>query len=298
MLRVSDEVREALDRRAAVVALESTVISHGLPWPENLEVARALESVVRDAGAVPATIGILGGEPVIGLNDAQLERFAQSREVAKISTRELGVAMSRRLDGATTVASTSHLAHLAGIRVFATGGIGGVHRGAVPDVSADLEQLARTPIVCVSAGAKSILDLPATREMLESLNVLLIGWRTNRLPAFYVAGSELETDVTVTEAEEVAAIAKAQWSVGVPGSVLLAVPVPSEHALDAADADRAIAAALAAADSEGVTGKALTPYLLAHLNRETGGATLGANTALLRNNAAVAADVALHLCER
>lgn len=297
-LRISAEVSDTLARGGPVVALESTVISHGLPWPENLEVARRLEATVREHGAIPATVGVLAGQPTVGLDPDELERFARATDVTKLSTRELGVAMARGLDGATTVASTSHLASLAGIRVFATGGIGGVHRGEPLDVSADLDQLARTPIICVSAGAKSILDLPATREALETRNVLVLGWRTDRFPAFYLPHSELGTDASVETAAEVAAIARAHWALELPGAILLAVPVPDDEALDADAADRAIREALDAAAAQGIGGKALTPWLLGHLNERTGGATLTANRALLLNNSAVAAQVAVEVAQR
>lgn len=294
-LHIGDEVAEALRDGGAVVALESTVIAHGLPWPDNLEVACRLEAAVRGRGAVPATIGVLDGVPTVGLDQEGLERMARADSVAKLSTRELGLAMARRLDGATTVASTAHLAHLAGIRVFATGGIGGVHRGAPLDVSADLEQLARSPIVCVAAGAKSILDLPATREALESLNILVLGWQTDELPAFYSPTSGLTVDARVEEASEVAAIARAGWKIQLPAAILLAVPVPADHGIDAETADAAIARALAAADRDGIGGKQITPFLLRHLNQATGGATLAANTALLLQNAEIAASVAMEL---
>lgn len=275
-----------------MVALESTVLAHGLPRPRNLRVGRALEEEVRGGGAVPATVGVVGGAPVVGLLPDEVEHLATAEGVLKLSTRDLPVAVARGADGATTVAATMWLAHRAGVRVFATGGIGGVHRGGGGDVSADLAELARTPMIVVCAGAKSILDLPATREALETHGVLVAGWRTDELPAFYSAESGLPVDVRVDGAEEVAALWKAHRELGVPGALLLCVPPPAEHALPAGEVERAIRRALESAEREGVRGKAVTPHLLRAVAEETGGRSLEANVALLHHNARVAASVA------
>src|SRR3954468_22695773 len=228
LFQVSEEVRSALGEGRAVVALESTVISHGLPRPQNLETARRLEQAVREGGAVPATVAVLGGRLCVGLDESQLSRLAEGEGVRKVSRRDLPLAVAQHQDGATTVASTSWIAHRAGIKVFATGGIGGVHRGSLPDVSADLPELARTPIVVVCSGAKIVLDLPATREWLETHGVTVLGWRCDEMPAFYSRSSGLPVDETVTEAAEVAEIIKARDELGLAGAVLITVPVPPE----------------------------------------------------------------------
>jgi pseudouridine-5'-phosphate glycosidase len=298
MIRVSDEVREATEGGRAVVALESTVIAHGLPHPRNLEVGRALEEEVRRGGAVPATVAVLGGEPVAGLSREEMEAIATRPGVLKLSTRDLPVAASRGRDGATTVAATLWLAHRAGIRVFATGGIGGVHRGEPRDVSADLTELGRTPLVVVCAGAKAILDLPATREALETHGVLVVGWGTDELPAFYSRGSGLGVDVRVEGVEEVAELWRAHRALGAPGALLVCVPPPEGAALPAREVEAEIARALEGARREGVRGKEITPYLLREVARLTGGRSLEANVALLRGNAAVAARIASAIAAR
>jgi pseudouridylate synthase len=286
------EVRGAVAEGRPVVALESTVLAHGLPRPRNLEVGRSLEGAVRGAGATPATVAIVDGVPRVGLTERELERIAMEPGVAKLSTREISLAMARGTTGATTVAATAWLAARAGIRVFATGGIGGVHRGSPADVSPDLVELQRTPIIVVCAGAKSILDLPATREALETLGVLVLGWRTDRFPAFYTRSSDLTVDATVTDAAEVALIWREHRRSAAAGSILLCVPVPPEHEVPPELVSAAIDDALARAESEGVRGKEITPYLLRTLAESTGGATLEANVALLHGNARVAAEVA------
>jgi pseudouridylate synthase len=291
-IRWLPEVREAVEAGRPVVALESTVIAHGLPRPRNLEVGRRLEEEIRGGGALAATIAVMDGVPTVGLAPEQLERIASADGVAKLSTRDLPVAMSRRQTGATTVAATAHLARRAGIEVFATGGIGGVHRGEPLDVSADLTELQRTRIIVVCSGAKSILDLPATREALETLGVLVLGWRTDAFPAFYTTGGDLPVDARVDDADEVAEIWGVHRESGAPGAVLLCVPVPIDQALPASELDDVTERALQAAADAGVTGKALTPFLLAEIARATDGASLDANVALLRNNASVAAMVA------
>lgn len=295
MVRVSGEVEEELGGRGAVVALESTVLAHGLPHPRNLEVGRALEAAVRARGAVPATIAVLGGEPVVGLSAREMEAVATRPGVLKLSTRDLPVAVGRGTDGATTVAATMWLAHRAGIRVFATGGIGGVHRGEPRDASADLTELGRTPMMVVCAGAKAILDLPATREALESAGVLVVGWGTDELPAFYSRESGLGVDVRVEDAGELAELWTAHRALGAPGAILVCVPPPAEAALPASEVEREIDRALAAAREADVRGKAITPFLLREVARLTEGRSLEANVALLRGNAEVAARIAMAL---
>ena len=292
LIHASAGVAAALRAGQPVVALESTVLAHGLPRPRNLEVGRALEAEVRSAGALPATVGVIAGAPVVGLSGAEVERMATVDGVLKLSTRDLAVPVSRGLDGATTVAATMYLAQRAGVQVFATGGIGGVHRGEARDVSADLTELGRTPMIVVCAGAKSILDLAGTREALETAGVLIVGWRTDEFPAFYARESGLTVDVRAESAAEVAALWKAHRGLGAPGAVLLCVPPPAETALPAAEIEETIQGALARAEREGVRGKEVTPFLLRAVAESTGGRSLEANVALLLNNARVGAQVA------
>lgn len=294
-IKFSKEVADAIADGAPVVALESTVIAHGLPFPHNIETARSLEKQVRDGGAVPATIAVFGGEFCVGLNDAQIEQLATRKDIRKISRRDLAIAAARKLDCATTVATTTFIANAAGIRVFSTGGIGGVHRGYAWDVSADLPELASTPITVVCSGAKIVLDLPATREWLETNGVPVLGWRCDELPAFYSAKSGLGVDQRVETASEVAAIANSRDELGLPSSLLLTVPVPPEAELDSAELESILADALALAVSENITGKETTPFLLSQMSQRSGGKTLTANIALLENNARVAASVALEI---
>ena len=295
LIRTSAAVAAALREGAPVVALESTVLAHGLPRPRNLEVGRALEEAVRDGGALPATVGVIAGVPIVGLGREEVERMAMADGVLKLSTRDLAIPVARGLDGATTVAATMYLAERAGVRVFATGGIGGVHRGEARDVSADLTELGRTPMIVVCAGAKSVLDLPATREALETTGVLVVGWRTDELPAFYARESGLSVDVRAEGAAEVAALWRAHRGLGSPGALLLCVPPPPEHALPAAEIEETIRGALAMAAREGVRGKEVTPFLLRAVAASTGGKSLEANVALLLNNARVGAAVAAAL---
>jgi pseudouridine-5'-phosphate glycosidase len=294
-LIIHPEVQTALDAERPVVALESTLITHGLPRPDNLDVAQALEATVREAGAVPATIAILGGQVTVGLTDAQLVYLAKAGNVRKCSRRDLPIAVGRGEDGATTVAGTMIVAHMAGIRVFATGGIGGVHQGHPFDVSADLLELGRTPVTVVCTGAKAILDLPLTLEVLETQGVPVIGYGTEEFPAFYTRSSGLPIDVRCDTPQEVAAIVRTREDLNLTGGTLVAVPVPSEDELPAAEAEAAIATALAEAEAQGITGKAVTPFLLARVSELTGEASLRANVALLLNNARVAAAIALAL---
>jgi pseudouridine-5'-phosphate glycosidase len=286
-------VRAALASSQPVVALESTVISHGLPFPHNLDLARAMEGEVREQRAQPATIGVVAGLPTVGMSDAEVERFAVAKGILKLSRRDIGYASALGRDGATTVAATMALAALAGVQVFATGGIGGVHRGAREtwDISADLTELARTPVLVVCAGAKAILDLPATIEYLETAGVPVLGLGTDELPAFYSASSGLPVSRVESEAAA-AAVWRAHRALGGGGGMLLTVPPPAEVALPRADVELAIERALAKAEAAGVRGQAVTPFLLAAVAEETHGESMSTNIALLRQNARVAARVA------
>ncbi|GAC1457916.1 MAG: pseudouridine-5'-phosphate glycosidase [Candidatus Limnocylindrales bacterium] len=291
-------IREAIDAGRAVVALESTVIAHGLPRPMNLETARLIETDIRAAGAIPATIAIADGHAIIGADDALLERLANEPDVRKVSTRDLAPLLGRGRSGglgATTVATPVEIAAAAGIAMFATGGIGGVHRGAERtfDVSADLGALARYPVCVVCAGAKLILDLPKTLELLETLGVPVIGFGTAELPAFYARSSGLALAHRVDDAADAALIARLQLKRG--AGLLITVPIPAEAALDRNDLEREVTAALSDAERAGVGGAALTPFLLGRMSDTTSGRTLAANVALLRNNARVAAAIALRL---
>jgi pseudouridine-5'-phosphate glycosidase len=292
---LNHEVEQALAAGMPVVALESTVISHGLPFPENLETARRLEDVVRGNGAVPATIAVLGGRLRAGLTDAEIEKLATAKDIRKISRRDLPVAVGRGLDCATTVATTAFIAHRAGISVFATGGIGGVHRGCPTDVSADLPELASTPITVVCAGAKILLDLAATREWLETHGVTVLGWQCDEMPAFYSRSSGLAVDERVSTVAEAAAIIRARDGLGMPGAVFLTVPVPEPFEIPRAELEAWIADALSLAAERGISGNDITPFVLGEMAAESAGRTLAANVALLENNARVAAGLAREL---
>ena len=296
-LNISAEIATALAANKPVVTLESTVIAHGLPRPTNLEVARGLEKSLRSVGVTPATIGIIGGELTVGLNHEQIRLLAEDLSVKKISTRDVPVAIARGWNGATTVASTSWIAHRAGIRVFATGGIGGVHRGTLPDISADLPELARTPIIVVCSGAKIVLDLPATREWLETHGVTIVGFQCDEMPAFYSRQSGLPVDVRASSADEVVEIFKAQRDLQMDTALLLTVPVPQEFEVDAEQLRRVLNESLEKAELQGITGRDVTPFLLAHMAHVSDGATLRANISLLENNARVAADIAKALSD-
>jgi pseudouridine-5'-phosphate glycosidase len=294
-MRIADDVATALRDGGPVVALESTLIAHGLPRGRNLEVARELEAAVRAEGAVPATIAVVGGEPRIGLDDAALEALALGEGFAKAGVRDLAPVVARGGSAATTVASTSHLAARAGIRVFATGGVGGVHREAREswDESADLLTLAATGITVVCAGVKSILDVGATLERLETLNVVVLGFGTDRFPGFYLSDSGFPVPARVETPEEVAAVMAAQEELGLgERAILVANPLPEDEQVDPELHDRVLAAALAAAAEQGIRGGATTPFLLDRFHRGTGGATLEANVALVRGNAVLAARIA------
>ena len=296
-LRVADEVRQALASGTPVVALESTLISHGLPTPLNLETAHRLEATVRASGAVPATVGVIDGRVTIGLDGDELALLATAPGVRKCSRRDLPVAAARGEHGSTTVAATLAVMGLVGARVLATGGIGGVHRGAEAtfDVSADLGELARAAALVVCAGAKALLDLPRTVELLETLSVPVLGWQTDELPAFYTSDSGLPVSQRVADADEVARIARTGWQLELCHGLLLAVPPPPETALAATDADRALTEALQDADRRGIRGGALTPFLLDAVAHATAGRSLSANVALLEQNARVGAAVAVAL---
>ena len=295
-MRIRPEVSDALAAGRPVVALESTIISHGLPRPDNLRVAREIEEAVRSGGAVPATIAIIRGEPHVGLDDDAMRRIAEGTEVVKVSVRDVAVLAARAGDGATTVASTAHLAAAAGITVFATGGLGGVHRGARDswDESADLTTLSRTGVLVICAGVKSILDVAATLERLETLNVAVIGYRTDRFPGFYLADSGHPVDWRVDTPAQAADVLRARRRLGTDGyGLVLANPIAPADEMDRALHDRVLAAGLAAAETIGVRGKDVTPFLLDFFHRETHGASIAANIALVLSNARLAAEVAV-----
>jgi pseudouridylate synthase len=291
------EVAAARAAGRPLVALESTIITHGMPWPANVETARAVEDEVRAAGAVPATIAVTGGAIHVGLEPAALERLAQAEGVAKLSRADLAVALARGETGATTVAATMICAHLAGIEVFATGGIGGVHRGAEAsfDISADLQELAATPVTVVASGAKAILDLPKTLEVLETLGVPVIAFGQDAFPAFWSRDSGLPAPLRMDRPEEVAAAARMRRRLGLPGGQLVANPIPEADEIPRDVLAPVIEDALAAAAAEGVAAKAVTPWLLARIVAATGGASLKANVALVRANARLAARIAAAL---
>jgi len=289
--KYSSEVQSALNAREPIVALESTVTAHGLPRPQNLKTALHLEQIVRDAGAVPATIAIIEGELCVGLSGEQVEFVAESDEIKKVSMRDLPIALAQKWNGATTVASTSWIAQRAGIEVFATGGIGGVHRGSLPDVSGDLPALATTSIVIVCSGAKIVLDLPATREWLETYGISVAGYQCDEMPAFYSRSSGLPVDVRVDSADEVAQVFLAQQGLGIDRALLVTVPVPPEVEMPAADLEATLNAALSDAEAQRISGRDLTPFLLSRMAQQSDGATLRANIGLLENNARVAAEI-------
>ncbi len=293
-INFSREAADALENKKPIVALESTVIAHGLPYPQNLETACNLEKIVRENGAVPATIAVFDGEFCVGLEQSQIEKLANEKNIRKISRRDLPVAAAKRLNCATTVATTLFIAHRAGIKVFATGGIGGVHRGFAADVSADLPELAQTPMIVVCSGAKIVLDLPATREWLETFGVCVLGWKCAEMPAFYSVNSNLPVDETVNSAVEVAEIAKARDLLNLKSSILLTVPVPEKYKIEIGELENILASALESAEGENIKGKEITPYLLSQMAEKSAGRTLSANIALLENNAKIASQVALH----
>ena len=298
-LDISPEVQQALADGKPVVALESTIISHGMPYPKNVETAMLVEKTIRDNGAVPATIAIIGGRLKAGLSPEEIEYLGKSgRKVAKVSRRDLAAIVASGADGATTVTTTMIIAHMAGIKVFATGGIGGVHRGAetTMDISADLEELAGTPVMVVCAGAKSILDLGLTLEYLETKGVPVIGYGTDELPAFYTRSSGFGVDYRVDTPAQLAAMFKAQQELGMKGGMLVTNPIPEQYAMDKAVIDAAIEQAVAESKEQGIHGKETTPFLLARVVELTGGDSLESNIQLVLNNAIVASKTAAELC--
>lgn len=291
-LQISESIRRALSDARPVVALESTVVTHGLPYPENLDLAREMEAQVAQQGAAAATIAVLDGSIRVGLEAAELERLAQGGEMHKISTRDFGPALAKGWSGGTTVAGTMLAAQAAGIIVFATGGIGGVHRQPVYDISADLPQLAQTPMVVVCAGAKAILDLPGTLEYLETAAVPVVGYQTDEFPAFYSRSSGLPVSVRADSPAEIVSIARAHWGIGMHSAVLVVNPLPVETALAPEMVNEAIHTALREAEAQHVRGQQVTPFLLQRVTELTGGASLRANLGLLHNNARLAAQIA------
>ena len=298
-LDIAPEVKSAVEAGKPVVALESTILSHGMPYPENLTFAAEVERIIRAEGAIPATMAIIDGRMKVGLSAGELELMCKGENVAKVSRRDLPILLATGGTGATTVASTMILASLAGIPVFATGGIGGVHRGAetTMDISADLQELAHTPVAVVCAGAKMILDIGLTLEYLETMGVPVLGYNTDQFPAFYCRKSGFGVDNTAKSAAEIAKIARTKWDLGLAGGMLIGNPVPEEYALDFDEMSAVIDKALAAAKEDGVRGKNITPYLLAHIVEYTGGKSLATNIQLAYNNARLAAKVAVELAK-
>jgi pseudouridine-5'-phosphate glycosidase len=299
-LDIAPEVATALAAGNPVVALESTIISHGMPYPRNVETATAVEAVIRDGGATPATIAILDGHLKAGLSQDEIQHLGErGSEVVKCSRRDLPFIITRKQDGATTVAATMIIAAMAGIRVFATGGIGGVHRGVEDtlDISADLEELARTNVAVVCAGVKSILDISRTREFLETKGVPVVGFETDTLPAFYSRSSGFAVDFRVDAAAEVAEALRTKWGIGLDGGMVVAVPIPEQHALDGDEIDSDLDEAITEMQRQGITGKDTTPFLLARIAERTGGRSLEANIQLVLNNARVAAEIAVEMSQ-
>ncbi|RKX85570.1 MAG: pseudouridine-5-phosphate glycosidase [Spirochaetes bacterium] len=296
-LNIADEVMEAKENKKPIVALESTIISHGMPYPENIAMASKVESIIRENGAIPATIALIEGKIKIGINKDELEYMASSKNILKASRRDIPVVVARQLSAATTVAGTMICASLAGIKVFATGGIGGVHRGAEKtfDISADLQELSKTDVAVVSAGAKSILDLKLTMEYLETMGVPVIGYGTNEFPAFYTRQSGIFVNYKLDTPEDVAAVILAQINLGYKGGMVIANPIPEEYSMDKDLIDRVIKDAIGEAEKEKITGKDLTPFLLAKIKDITEGKSLDANLKLVYNNAELAAKIAVSL---
>lgn len=297
-LKISEEVRNALEQGKPVVALESTIISHGMPYPDNVKTALTVEKTVRENGAVPATIAIIKGVPTVGLSEEEIEHLGkEGTKVVKVSRRDIPVVIAKKLDGATTVASTMIFAETAGIKVFATGGIGGVHRGATEtmDISADLEELHQTNVTVVCAGAKSILDLGLTLEYLETKGVPVLGYKTEELPAFFTRKSGFKVDYRMDSPEEIAAAVKAKDALGLAGGMLVANPVPEEYSMDPDKIEAVISEAVEEAKALGITGKKVTPFLLEKIRNVTGGDSLFTNVKLVLNNAALAAKIAVEL---
>ena len=297
-IRVKEEALQALKENRPVVALESTIISHGMPYPRNVETALEVERIIREHGAVPCTIGIIDGEGVVGMSPEEIEEFGKRKGIAKVSRRDLPIIMAEKKWGATTVATTMILAAAAGIEVYFTGGIGGVHRGAQQtfDISADLQELAKTNVTVVSAGAKAILDLPLTMEVLETLGVPVLGYQTEELPAFYTRKSGLKVDYAIKDTKDAAKIIKAKRDLKLDGGVLITNPIPEEYSMDPEVINKAIDEAVKEMDAQGIKGKDCTPYLLAKIAEITGGSSLDSNIQLVYNNAAIGAEIAKELC--
>ncbi|MBQ6126715.1 MAG: pseudouridine-5'-phosphate glycosidase [Erysipelotrichaceae bacterium] len=298
-LSITPEIQEALVQGKPIVALESTILSHGMPYPENVEFAHKVEEIIRGEGAIPATTAIIGGKLKVGLNSDELELMCKAENVAKASRRDVAVYLVSGQTAATTVATTMLIADLAGIRVFATGGIGGVHRGAqeTMDISADLQELAHTSVCVVSAGCKSILDIGLTLEYLETYGVPVLGYQTSEFPAFYCESSGFGVDYKVGDAAEAARIMKTKWDLGLKGGVVLGNPIPHEYSLDHSYIDKAIDQALEMAKEKGIRGKATTPFLLATIKDLTGGTSFASNLQLAYNNARVASKVAIEFAK-
>jgi pseudouridine-5'-phosphate glycosidase len=290
--QLAPEITRALDIGAPIVALESTVITHGLPHPQNLELARDMEKQIREGGATPATVALLDGKIRIGLSDEELVRLAQANSPLKVSHRDFATAIVKKADGGTTVAGTMFAAHMAGINIFATGGIGGVHKESAFDISTDLRSLAEIPMIVVCAGAKAILDLPATLEYLETLGVPVVGYQTDEFPAFYSRESGLGVSARLDSPKEIADFAKAHWNLGMKSGVLVTNPIPETEAISKSEMEPIIAKASAEAIEGGIHGQALTPFLLSRISELTKGKSLKANLALLLNNARLAAEIA------
>lgn len=293
-IRVSEEVKIALKENLPVVALESTIISHGMPYPKNVETAILVEKTIRENGAIPATIGIINGECIVGLSADEIEQFGKQKGIVKVSRRDLPIVVSKKLWGATTVATTMIIAAMAGVKIFVTGGIGGVHRGAeiTMDVSADLQELANTNVAVVCAGAKAILDLPKTLEYLETMGVPVLGYKVKELPAFYSRHSGLEVDYKMDSALEIAEAIKAKWDMKLDGGVLITNPIPEEYSYDYKEMEKNIDKALEEMNKRGIKGKDTTPFLLSYIKELTGGESLEANIALVLNNARLGAEIA------
>lgn len=298
-IEISHEVKQALYEKRPVVALESTIISHGMPYPDNVKMALEVEKVIRDEGAIPATIAIINGMIKVGLSKEEVEYLAKAKDVYKVGKRDFGYVLSQKKTGATTVSGTSLIAHLAGIKVFATGGIGGVHRGAQEtfDISRDLEELSQLHIAVVCAGAKSILDLGLTMEYLETKGVEVIGYQTDSLPAFYSRESNYHVNYRLDTPKEIAELLKTKWGLGLSGGVVIANPIPESYSMDHQVIDKAIEKALIEAKEKNIKGQDVTPFLLSKIKEITGGDSLASNIELVYNNARLAAKIAIHLFE-
>jgi pseudouridine-5'-phosphate glycosidase len=297
IVKLSKEVKKALRENKPVVALESTIISHGMPYPQNVETALNVERIIRENGAIPATIGIINGQLIAGLTEEEIDYMGKTKGILKVSRRDIPYVCAMKKDGATTVASTMIIAEMAGIKIFATGGIGGVHRGAetTMDISADLEELAQTNVAVVCAGAKSILDLGLTLEYLETKGVLVLGYQTNKLPAFYTRSSEFDVDYRIDSPKEIADIINTKWDLNLKGGILIANPIPKEYSMDEELINKSIEQAVNEANQKGIKGKALTPFLLSKIKDVTEGKSLESNIQLVYNNALLAAKIAVEM---